>query len=457
MTNKITLSELNLQIKDRIKNSFPKAQWVIAEINEINENSKGHCYLELIEKDTQTDSIIARVRATIWAYTYRLLKPYFETTSNTKLQSGLKVLIQAKVEFHELYGFSLNIKDIDPAYTLGDLARLKMETIIKLKEDGVFQMNKELPESYFPSKIAIISSPNAAGYHDFIHQLQNNPFGYIFYTKLFPAIVQGNDSPGSIIHSLDEINRYISFFDLLVLIRGGGSQTDLNSFNNYSLSSHIAQFPIPVITGIGHEKDESVCDMVAHHSLKTPTAVAEYLINSYQNLETYTQETKNNIIAGITQIIENKKIYIDLKGRQLIPLMMNSILKESSHLSQLAGKARHTFGRAVHNKHEKLTEYKGEFNFLLKEFLLNSKYKISSGSIKIRDIVRQKINSSHHQLSIAEKTLQLLDPANVLMRGYSITYCDGKIIKDSKNLEKGKTILTKYAQGESDSEISRIK
>ncbi|MEA1896239.1 MAG: exodeoxyribonuclease VII large subunit [Bacteroidota bacterium] len=457
MASNITLSELNLQIKDRLKNSFPKSQWVIAEINEINENSKGHCYLELIEKDTQTDYIIARARATIWAYTYRLLKPYFETTSNTKLQSGLKVLIQAKVEFHELYGYSLNIKDIDPAYTLGDLARLKMETIIKLKEDGVFQMNKELPKPYFPSKIAIISSKNAAGYQDFIHQLQHNPFGYVFYTKLFPAIVQGNDSPGSIIHSLDEINRHISFFDLLVVIRGGGSQTDLNSFNNYLLSSNIAQFPIPVITGIGHEKDESVCDMVAHHSFKTPTAVAEYLINSCQNLETYTQETRNNIIAGITQILENEKKYLDLKGSQLIPLLMSSLLKESRHLSQLAGKARHTFGRAVHNKHEKLTEYKGQFNFLLKEFLLNFKHKTSSSLKNIRDTLRQKINDSHHQISIAEKTMQLLDPANILMRGYSITYCDGEIIKNSKNLEKGKTIITKYAQGESESKISRIK
>ena len=457
LTSKLTLSELNLQIKDRLKNSFPKAQWVIAEINEINENSKGHCYLELIEKDVQTDSIIARARATIWAYTYRLLKPYFETTSNTKLQAGLKVLIQAKVEFHELYGYSLNIKDIDPAYTLGDLARLKKETILKLKEDGVFQMNKELPEPYFPSKIAIISSYNAAGYQDFIHQLQHNPFGYVFYTKLFPAIVQGNDSPESIIHSLDQINRHISFFDLLVLIRGGGSQSDLNSFNNYLLSSHIAQFPIPVITGIGHEKDESVCDMVAHLSLKTPTAVAEHLINSYQDLETYTQETKNVIIAGINQILKNEKNNLDLKGRQLIPQLMNSLLKKSRHLSQLAGKARHVYARAVHNKHEKIIEYKGQFNSLLKEFFLNSKYKISSISKKNRDAIRQKINSSRHQISIAEKSLQLLDPVNILMRGYSITYCDGEIIKDSKKLKKGNIILTKYAQGESESEISKIK
>ena len=223
------------------------------------------------------------------------------------------------------------------------------------------------------------------------------------------------------------------------------------------LSSNIAQFPIPVITGIGHEKDESVCDMVAHHNLKTPTAVAEHLINSYQNLESYSQETKNGIIAGINQILKTEKNNLDLKGRQLVPLLMNSLLKESYHLNNLSGKVRQIYGRDVHNKHEKIIEYLGHFNSLLKEFLLNSKYKIFSGSKNISDAIRQKINDRHHQISIAEKTLQLLDPVNILKRGYSITYCDGEIIKDSKKLQKGKTIFTKYAQGESESEVSKIK
>ncbi len=457
MTSKLTLSELNLQIKDKLKNSFQEALWLIAEINEINENSKGHCYLEIIEKDKQTDSIIARARATIWAFTYRILKPYFETTSNTKLQAGLKVLIRVKVDFHELYGYSLNIKDIDPNYTLGDLARLKAETIQKLKEEGVFHMNKELPEPYFPSKIAIISSQNAAGYQDYIHQLQHNPFGYIFYTKLFSAIMQGNDSPDSIINSLDQINKTLPFFDLVVLIRGGGSQADLNSFNNYLLSSHIAQFPIPVITGIGHEKDESVCDMVANYSLKTPTAVAEHMISAYQSLETYTLEVKESILAGLNQIIKKEKNNFDLKGRKLAPLVMNSLLKESRHLSQLASITRNVFSQAIQNRRESLIEYKGEFNSLLRKFLLSSKYKIASSSRNIGDALRQKIAVSRYHLSLAEKTLHLLNPANILRRGYSITWCDGKIIKDSKKLKKGKIILTKYALGESESKISKIR
>ena len=457
MKSKLTLSELSLQIKDSLKNSFRESIWVIAEINEINENSKGHCYLEIIEKDTQTDSIIARARGTIWAFTYRILKPYFETTSNTKLQAGLKVLIQVKVEFHELYGYSLNIKDIDPGYTMGDLARVKMETIHKLKEEGVFHMNKELPKPYLPSKIAVISSQNAAGYQDFIHQLEHNPFGYTFYTRLFPAIVQGNDSPESIIQSLDQINNYTSFFDMVVLIRGGGSQTDLNSFNNYLLSSHIAQFPIPIITGIGHEKDESVCDMVAHNSLKTPTAVAENLINSFQILEAYTQEIKEAILTGLNQILEKEKSNFDLKGKQLAPLVMNSLLKESRHLSQLASNTRLAYGRAIHDKRENLLKYKGQFNSFLKKFILSSKYKISTGSKNIGDTIRQKISTSSYKISLAEKTSQLLDPVKTLRRGYSITYCEGEIIKNSKKLKKGKSILTKYARGESESKISKIR
>jgi len=457
LKGKLTLSELSLQIKDSLRNSFREKIWVIAEINEINENTTGHCYLEIIEKDTQTDSIIARARGTIWAFTYRILKPYFETTSNTKLQAGLKVLIQVKVEFHELYGYSLNIKDIDPAYTLGDLARLKMETIRKLKEEGVFHMNKELPDPYFPSKIAVISSQNAAGYQDFIHQLEHNPHGFAFYPKLFPAIVQGNDSPGSIMQSLDQINKYISIFDVVVLIRGGGSQTDLNSFNNYLLSSHIAQFPIPIITGIGHEKDESVSDMVAHYSLKTPTAVAEHLINSYQNLEAYTQEIKEGILLGLNQILDKERSNFDLKGKRLAPLIMNSLLQQSRHLNLLANNARIVYGRALHNKRDNLIEYKGHFNFLLKRILLNSKHKIFTGSREIGDSIRKKIISSRYKISLAEKTSQLLDPVNVLKLGYSITYCEGEIIKSSKRLIKGKKILTKYARGESESEISEIR
>ena len=226
MTEKITLSELNQQVKINLKESFPNLFWVVAEINSLQINTAGHCYIELIEKDTENDQIVAKARATIWAFTFRVLKPYFETTTGQSLVSGMKVLVNVQVDFHELYGYSLNIKDIDPAYTLGDLARQRMETIRRLKEEGIFEMNRETIIPLLIQKIAIISSPTAAGYQDFLEELKNNPYGYKFYTRLFPAMMQGNETVNTIIASLDRIFKFESFFDLVVIIRGGGSQAD---------------------------------------------------------------------------------------------------------------------------------------------------------------------------------------------------------------------------------------
>ncbi|NOQ28419.1 MAG: exodeoxyribonuclease VII large subunit, partial [Bacteroidales bacterium] len=264
MIQKFTLLELNKDIQEKIKLNYSNAVWVIAEISELNVNRNGHCYLELIEKDIITDNIISKSRATIWAFTYRMLNPYFENATGHKLSSGIKILVQANVEFHELYGLSLNITDIDPNYTLGDLAQKKAEILKKLEEEGVLHMNKEISLSSIPQKIAIISSDTAAGYQDFINQLTNNSFKYKFYTKLFPAVMQGLQAENSIINSLEKIYEYEDFFDAVVIIRGGGSQSDLSCFNNYLLSANIAQFPLPVLTGIGHDKDESIVDLVAH-------------------------------------------------------------------------------------------------------------------------------------------------------------------------------------------------
>ncbi|MGM0505145.1 MAG: exodeoxyribonuclease VII large subunit, partial [Bacteroidota bacterium] len=272
MTHKISLLELNQSIREKIKFNFPESIWVVAEISELKINRNGHCYLELIEKEAISENIIAKSRATIWAFTFRMLKPYFESVTGHELISGLKILVQVTVEFHELYGFSLNITDIDPNYTLGDLAQKKAETLRKLEEDGIINMNRELEFPIVPQKIAVISSETAAGYQDFMHQLTHNKYGYTYYIKLFPAIMQGLKAEESIIDTLERIFQHDHFFDIVVIIRGGGSQADLNCFNNYLLAANVAQFPIPVLTGIGHDKDESIVDLVACQKLKTPTA-----------------------------------------------------------------------------------------------------------------------------------------------------------------------------------------
>jgi exodeoxyribonuclease VII large subunit len=264
----ITLFQLNTTIRDTLKTYVRDSYWVVAEIAQVKENFNGHCYLELFEKDQASDRIIAQAKATIWATTYRMLKPYFETSTSRKFSSGLKVLICVKVDFHEVFGLSLNITDIDPTYTLGDLALKKAETIRQLKEENVFDMNHELELALVPQRIAIISSKTAAGFTDFITHILSNPFQYKFELCLFPASMQGDKAEESIISALEQINEAESLFDAVVIIRGGGSQTDLSCFDNYWLATHIAQFPLPVLTGIGHEQDDSVVDMVAHTRLK---------------------------------------------------------------------------------------------------------------------------------------------------------------------------------------------
>jgi len=267
MVNKLTLSELNERIRDALLEAFPGMVWVIAEVSELKENRSGHCYLELVEKEG--NEIVARSRATIWSYTYRMLKPYFETTTGQLFTQGIKILVQASVEYHPAYGLSLNIKDIDPTYTVGDMALQRKEIIDRLQKEGVFDMNRELNLPLVPQKIAVISSATAAGYQDFMNQLESNEYGFVFYTRLFEAFMQGAEAVPSIIRALERIFQYEDFFDAVVIIRGGGATADLSSFDNYELAINITQFPLPVITGIGHEKDDTIIDLVAHTRLKT--------------------------------------------------------------------------------------------------------------------------------------------------------------------------------------------
>ena len=249
----LSLLELNNLVRGAVSEAFPGTCWVRAEMSDVRTNaSSGHCYLEFIEKNPITGQLVARARGSIWAKTFRMLKPYFEMETGQMFASGLKVLVKVSVEFHELYGYSLTVLDIDPAYTLGDMLRKRMEIIRQLKEEGVFTLNKELPFPVLPKRIAVITSPTAAGYEDFLNQLANNKAGYPFYPKLFPALMQGERTEESVIAALDRIYHHIDCFDVVVIIRGGGSTSDLNSFDSYLLAANCAQFPLPVITGIGH-------------------------------------------------------------------------------------------------------------------------------------------------------------------------------------------------------------
>lgn len=270
-----SLSELCDCIDDALTTELNSTYWVRAEIASLS--VRGHCYMEVVEK-ANNHSIAAKMRATCWQHTYNLLAPYFEAETGQALSVGMQVLLEVEVSFHAVYGMSLNIVGIDPRFTIGDLAKQRQATIQQLKNDGVMDMQRNLPLPSLLKRIAVISSNDAAGYGDFCHQLKNNNNGLHFHVQLFPVLMQGEQSPVSIIQSLQQIADDMNSWDLVVIVRGGGATTDLRNFDNYELASHCAQFPLPIIAGIGHTRDISIVDMVVHTSVKTPTAAAEWIV-----------------------------------------------------------------------------------------------------------------------------------------------------------------------------------
>ena len=386
---------------------MPDFYWVVAEINELQVNNAGHCFLELVEKDTASEKITAKARATIWAYHFRMLSPYFETISGQRLSVGLKVMLKASIEFHEIYGMSLNITDINPAFTIGDLALQRRAIIQQLMEEGVFGMNRELELPQAPQRIAVISSKTAAGYGDFVNQLHNNPYGYAFQHRLFQATMQGAEAEASIINALEDIFEIEERFDIVVLIRGGGSQSDLNCFNSYGLAACIAQFPLPVVTGIGHERDETIADMVACLPLKTPTAVAEFIIQQAMSLHAILQELSERLNDAGEYTIRNSADKIQRLSHRLLTIIHSYARSQD---------------RKIHELHIRLAN-------AAQRFLLRKK----------QEIVR------------LEDKLHLLDPVNMLIRGYSITSIDGKVVRSAKELKKGKEIETIFHDGKIES------
>ncbi|MCU4177166.1 exodeoxyribonuclease VII large subunit [Carboxylicivirga sp. N1Y90] len=453
MAEQLTLLQLNEQVKNNIKRSFPDTYWVIAEISEIRTVRSGHCYIELIEKDEESDNIVAKSRATIWAFTYRMLKPYFETSTKQQLESGLKILVKVSIEFQEVYGFSLNIKDIDPSYTLGDIAKKKLDIIRQLEEEGVIDMNKEVELTALPQKLAIISSPTAAGYEDFINQLNNNPSGFKIYHHLFTAIMQGNDAEQSIISALERIYEHEATFDAVILIRGGGSTADLMCFDSYVLAINIAQFPLPIITGIGHERDESIADLVAHTKLKTPTAVAEFIIDRFENFKAYLDDLQGQIINITQQQLASSKHQLELATSALKPLVSKILLKQKRKPVEAAQRLSFSVKSYFETQHSNFSHIKESILYQTKKQVQVKTQKCEFQKAQLKLELASFIKNKQQQLILAEKTNALSSPENILKKGYSISYKNNKPIKGSKGLVIGDEIYTQLKEG---SFISRI-
>jgi exodeoxyribonuclease VII large subunit len=329
MNKSYALSQLNKMVRDAIDMQLPDEYWVEAELSECREHN-GHCYLELIEKDEHTNTPVARASAKCWRQTWLMVKPYFERTTGEPLRTGMKVLLKVYAQFHEAFGFSWIVTDIDPNYTLGDMARKRLEIIRQLKEEGVFDLQRELHIPLFAKRIAVISAEHAAGYGDFCRQLEDNEYGFRFEVTLFPAIMQGEQVEQSIIAALERIYALNTSFDVVVIIRGGGATADLSGFDTLALAENVAQFPLPVITGIGHERDESILDMVAHTRVKTPTAAAALLIDHLRQVLERINSAQQRITTAIFQRIANQKMRLT-NLQTLLPALVQRNLAEARH------------------------------------------------------------------------------------------------------------------------------
>ena len=402
MSEHYTLRQLNLLVREAIEETLPDEYWVEAELSECHENS-GHCYMELIEKDEHSNTPVARASAKCWRQSWQMVKPYFERTTGQPLRAGMKVLVKVYAQFHEAYGFSWIISDIDPTYTLGDMARKRQEIIRQLKEEGIFDLQRELRIPTFAKRIAVISAQNAAGYGDFCRQLEDNDYSFRFEVTLFPAVMQGEQVEQSVINALNSIYERIHDYDVVCILRGGGATADLSGFDTLALAENVAQFPLPIITGIGHDRDESILDMVANTKVKTPTAAAALLIDNLLRILERLDDASQRISNAVNQRISSQKIKI-ASMTSLIPTLTLRMVGDQRHRIDTIGN-------------------------------------------RLPIAIERRLTTQKHLLESLSLKLQGFDPQLLLSRGYSITLHNGRAIRDPKQLQPGDEIETRIEKG----------
>ena len=429
--NPLSLLELNALVRRSVQTCFPDSYWVQAELSDVRANSSGHCYLEFVQKDPSGNSLVAKARGIIWSGTYFRLKPYFESETGQAFVSGIKVLVKVSVNFHELYGYSLTVLDIDPTYTLGDMARRRREILSRLQQEGVLTLNKELELPELMQRVAVISSPTAAGYGDFCNQLAHNDFGFVFYTRLFPAVMQGEKVERSVISALDRIYREIDHWDVVVIIRGGGATSDLSGFDTYELAANCAQFPLPVITGIGHERDDTVIDMVAHTRVKTPTAAAEFLVNhlrrTAERLETFAQCVYQEVPSMLS------------RERERLDSWMARIPARVQMCLQREGFAQ-----------ERLVK---RLEMSVQACLQSERHRQELCLQRVENALSVRMQVERHRLELFSQRVKTASPDLLLKRGYSMTLKDGKAVTDASLLQPGDVVETRLAKGRFKSKV----
>lgn len=403
----LSLLELNQAIQAMLSKCFDDTYWVTAEVSEARVANNGHCYLEFIEKDERSQMVLARAKANVWRNTYQHIADKFKSATGTTIQAGMTILAEVSVTFHPVYGYSLNVHNVDPTYTLGDIAKQRQKILLQLEEEGILDDNKRLSLPRPLKRIAVISSASAAGYGDFMHQLEQT--GYPFECKLFPAIMQGDGVEESCISALYQIFSQADDWDCVVIIRGGGAAADLYGFERYALAAVVAQFPIPVLTGIGHERDETVLDYVAHTRLKTPTAVAAFLIEHFGAECALLDELSQRLVRGATAFINQERQHQELLSNALANCARRCLIRED----------------------EVLKHMKSQLTMLC----------------------RQRLHREQQKLPLLEKIIALAQPSHILSQGYSITRINGKAVTDARQLKEGDVITTTFNHGTTHSQI----
>ncbi len=378
----LSLYALNNIVRNVLEDNMSARYWVVAELSEVRETAAGHCYIELVQRDEASNEMVAKARGTIWSRIYTLLRSYFLQQTGQPFAVGLKVMLQVTVGFHELYGFALDVCDVEPAYTIGDMARRRQMVINRLTSEGVINLNKELPFPKLPQRIAVISSSYAAGYGDFCHQLYNNPYGFVFYPHLFASPMQGAKVEQGIIDALNRIAENVDSWDLVVIIRGGGATSELSCFDTYDLANNCAQFPLPIVTGIGHQRDDTLLDVVAHTHVKTPTAAAELLIHAMAVQGAVIENFKNTLVNAVAADIERARLRLSAVVRQL-PVATELCMQKHRHM-----------------------------------------------------------------MDLFEAGIKAASPQRILSLGYSLTLCNGSVVRSVDDIKAGYEVVTQLADGE---------
>ena len=425
MVNHLSLYELNSLVRDVISMSLPDSYWVEAELSEAREGYGGHCYMELIEKDEHSNTPIAKAHASCWRNRWMLLKPQFERVTGQRIHAGMKVLLKVHAQFHENYGFSWIVDDIDPTYTMGDMARKRMEIIQTLKEEGVFDLQKELKLPMFCQRIAVISSATAAGYGDFCNQLADNGYGLQFTTALFAATMQGEGVEQSVISALNRINEEWENWDCVVIIRGGGATSDLSGFDTLALAENVANFPLPIITGIGHERYESVLDMISFQRVKTPTAAAAFLVDHLTEVYARIEDAQEAIVNYVKRRLQVERMKFERLSTQIPTLFSLVKVRQSNRLDQLLNRLK--------VKAERIPA--------------DGLHRLEMLEARLKEPVARKLERELHRIDMLSQRAIAQDPERLLSRGYSITLKDGKSIKEASQLKAGDEIETRFAKG----------